>query len=100
MGNHPVLASEERTEPRNGSRRVLDSLVSAYLFSHEEPTLSLEVSRLALQRLAGLGPENSMVLLSVGSRVAVQAQIRHMQYDPISGKVAHLDFYAVAATGS
>lgn len=100
MATPPALAAEERTESRKGSKRLPEGLVSAYMFSNEQPTLSLEVNRLALQGLAGLGGKNTMVLLSVGSRVAVKAQIRHVQYNPISGKVAHLDFYVVGKTRS
>lgn len=99
MGNHPALAAEERTESRHRSRRLLESLVPAYMFSHEQPTLSLEVNRLALQKLGAQGAENTTVLLSVGSRAAVQALIRHVQFNPISGKIAHLDFYVVGTTG-
>jgi ribosomal protein L25 (general stress protein Ctc) len=99
MGNHPALAAEETVESRKQLRRLPDSLVLANMFGHEEQTLSLEVSRLALQTLAPHGAENTIVLLSVGSRTAVQVLIRHDQYNPISGKIAHLDFYVVGTSG-
>ena len=95
MGNHPALSAEERTESRKQLRRLPDRLVPANLFGHEQPTLSLEVNRLALQKLVAHGAENTIVLLSVGSRAAVRALIRHVQYNTISGKIAHLDFYLV-----
>ena len=100
MGIHPALAAEERAESRKQLRRLPDSLVPANMFGREQPTLSLEVDRLALQSLVAKGAENTVVLLTVGGRAAVQALIRHVQYNPISGKVAHLDFYLVAAAQS
>lgn len=97
MVKHPVLAAEERSESRNQSRRLPERLVSANLFGAEQQTLSLEVNRLELQRAVANGAENAIVLLSVGSRTAVRALIRHVQYHRVSGRIMHLDFYLVGA---
>jgi len=97
--HHPELAAEERAESRKQLRRLPERLISANMFSDEQPTLSLEVNWLALQGVVAHGAKNTIVLLSVGTRPAVRALIRHVQYNPISGKIAHLDFYLVGTAG-
>src|SRR5450756_2467364 len=99
MSNQLELVAEERTvSGKHVSRLRKQGIVPANVYGLNQPSTSLQVTDLVLQRLLSHGGRSVILSLKVGSQPAVQAMIKHVQHDPVSGKATHVDFYRVSAT--
>ncbi len=99
MTNQMELAVEERVVSGKQVRQLRKrDIVPANMLGHDRPSVSLQVNRLVLQKVLARGGKNVILMLKVGDQPAVPVQMRHVQYNPISGGVEHVDFYMVNAT--
>ena len=65
------------------------------MFGHDQPSTSLQVDRLTLQKLLANGGKNVILQLKVGDRPGVPALIKTVQHHVVSGAIDHVDFYLV-----
>jgi len=67
------------------------------MYGHHQPSVSMQASGLALQKLLSQGGKNAVFLVKVGNQAPIPALIKQLQRNPVSGQLAHVDFYQVAA---
>ncbi|MEW6183016.1 MAG: 50S ribosomal protein L25 [Bacillota bacterium] len=92
------LVAEERTISGKHVKRLRQQgLVPAIMYGHNQPSVALQVNGAALQKLLRCG-SNSIFLLKVANKPAVQAFIKKVQRNPVGGETIHVDFYQVTAT--
>lgn len=98
MAEQRELMVEERVVSAQQVRRLRHAgIIPANMYGQNQPSLALQVDGVVLQKMLGRGGSN-VILLKVGDTTAVQALIKKVQRDPVSGKVIHVDFLRVAAT--
>ncbi|MHB1134360.1 MAG: 50S ribosomal protein L25 [Chloroflexota bacterium] len=98
MSNQLELAVEERIVSGPQVRRLRQAgIVAANVYGQNQPSVALQVDGVVLQKLLARGGSN-VVLLKIGDKPAVQALIKKVQRNTVSGKTIHVDFLRVAAT--
>lgn len=99
MNSQKELAVEERTVSGKQVKRLRkQGIVPANMFGHDQPSVSLQVNSLVLQRALAHGGKDAILLLKVGDRPGVPVLIKKIQHDVVSGAIDHVDFYRVNAT--
>lgn len=99
MSNQLELAVEERAVSEKNLKRLRrQGIVPANMYGHNLRSVSLQVNSTVLQKLLARGGKNVILSLKVGDKPAVQALIKQVQRNPVSGETVHVDFYQVAAT--
>lgn len=98
----------ERTELKTQKRKVLgkkvknlrrEGLVPAVLYGRETDSVPLQVQERELNRVLTQAGGHRLVALKIGrSRKLRMALTREVQWDVITGKPIHVDFYAVVMT--
>jgi large subunit ribosomal protein L25 len=74
-------------------------IIPANIFGHQEASQSVQMEALAFERLRRSGAAKGIIALRIpGSKGVQTALIRHVQHDPRSGKVIHVDFFRVSMT--
>lgn len=99
MSHQLELAVEERAVSGKRVKRLRQQgIVPANMFGRNQPSVSLQVNSLALQKLLSHGGSKVILLLKVGDQAPVQALIKEVDRNPRGGEITHVDFYRVAAT--
>jgi len=76
-----------------------EGLVPAVLYGHGIESVPLQVEERELNRVLNRAGEHRLIALKIGgSRRAQAALIRDVQWDVITGRPLHVDFYAVVMT--
>ncbi len=98
----------EQIELKTQKRKVLgkkvkslrrEGLVPAVLYGHETDSVPLQVEERELNRILAQAGGHRLISLKIGrSRKRQMALARDVQWDVISGKPLHVDFYAVVMT--
>jgi len=98
----------EQIELKTQKRKVLgkkvkslrrEGLVPAVMYGHETEPVSLQVEERELTRVLAQAGEHRLIALKVGrSRKPQMALTRDVQWDAITGRPLHVDFYAVVMT--
>ena len=98
----------EQVELKTQKREVLgkkvkslrrEGLIPAVLYGHETASVPLQVEERELNRVLAQAGGHRLIALKVGrSRKRQMALAREVQWDVISGKPLHVDFYAVVMT--
>lgn len=98
----------EQIELKTQKRKVLgkkvknlrrEGLVPAVLYGHETDSVPLQVQERELNRVLTQAGGHRLVALKIGrSRKLRMALTREVQWDVITGKPIHVDFYAVVMT--
>jgi large subunit ribosomal protein L25 len=98
----------EQIELRTQTREVLgkkvkslrrDGLVPAVLYGHETESLPLQVEERELHHVLAQAGGHRLIALKIGrARKRQMALARDVQWDVITGKPLHVDFYAVVMT--
>jgi large subunit ribosomal protein L25 len=98
----------EQIELKTQKRKVLgkkvknlrrEGLVPAVLYGHETDSVPLQVEERELNRILAQAGGHRLIALKVGrSRKRQMALARDVQWDVITGKPLHVDFYAVVMT--
>jgi len=99
MNNQMELAVEKRAVLGKQVKLLRKKgIVPANMFGHDQPSVSLQVDRLTVQKLLARGGKNVILLLKFADRPAVPALIKNVQRGAVSGAIDHVDFYVVNAT--
>jgi len=98
----------ERVELKTEKRTVLgkkvkslrrQGIVPAVLYGHEIDSIPLQVEERELRRALSLAGEHRLIELKIGrSRKPHMVLARDVQWDVITGRPLHVDFYAVVMT--
>ena len=74
-------------------------IIPANIFGHKEESQAVQIEELAFEGLRRTHRMKGILTLRMpGNRRAQTALIRHIQRDPRSGKILHIDFYRVSLT--
>ncbi len=74
-------------------------IIPANIYGHKEASQAIQVEAIAFEALRRAHRTKSVLSLSLpGSKHAQTALIRHVQRDPRSGKILHIDFFRVSLT--
>ena len=77
----------------------LEGLIPAVLYGHETESLPLQVEERELNRVLAQAGGHRLIALKIGrARKRQMALAREVQWDVISRKLIHVDFYAVVMT--
>ncbi len=98
MSNLFELVAEERAVSGKQVKRLRQQgIVPANMYGPGQPSVALQVNGVALQKLLRSG-SNSVFLLKVANKPAVQALIKKVQHGVVGDETIHVDFYQVTAT--
>ncbi len=76
-----------------------EGLVPAVLYGHETDSIPLQVEERELNRVLAQAGGHQLISVKIGrSRKSQMALTRDVQWDVISGRPIHVDFYAVVMT--
>ena len=98
---HLILETEIRERTGTGFARKLrrEGCVPAVLYGLKQETLHLQVKEKDFELVLRSGGENAVIDLKVtGSGDSTFAVIKDRQFDPVWGKLLHIDFYRVSMT--
>ncbi len=99
MSNQIELVADERVVTGKKVRHLRrQGIVPANMYGHNLASVPLQVNAAVLARLLAHGGNNVILALKVGNRPAVQAFIKKVQRNFVSGETLHVDFHRVAAT--
>ena len=74
-------------------------IIPANIFGHHETSQAVQIDAVAFDQLVRAHRATSIVALRQSDNGATQtALIRHVQHDPRSGKIIHVDFFRVSLT--
>lgn len=74
-------------------------IIPANIFGHKEASLPVQVDAMSFDRLVRAHAATSIIALRMdGSNDTQTALVRHVQHDPRSGKILHIDFFRVSLT--
>src|SRR5258708_81600 len=74
-------------------------IIPANIFGHKQESQTVQVEALAFEALRRAHRTKSVLSLRMPGRGNVQtALIRHIQRDPRTGKILHIDFFPVSLT--
>ncbi len=73
-------------------------IVPANMFGHDQPSVSLQVNKLVLQKVLAHGGKAAILLLKVDDRAGIPVLIKNVQHHVVSGEIDHVDFYRVKAS--
>jgi large subunit ribosomal protein L25 len=100
MAQDTELQVSPRTVTGKATKRLRQAgIIPANIFGHKEPSQAIQVDALAYERLRRAHRTSSVLSLRMpGNRRAQTALARHVQRDPRTGKILHIDFYRVSLT--
>lgn len=72
-------------------------IIPANIYGHQEASQAVQVDAVAFERLRRSHAAKGIISLRIPDSVGVQtALIRHVQHDPRTGRVIHVDFFRVS----
>src|SRR6266567_2186979 len=72
-------------------------IIPANIFGHQEPSLAVQVDAVTFERLRRSHGARNIISLRMPDSESVQtALIRHVQHNPRTGKITHVDFFRVS----
>jgi large subunit ribosomal protein L25 len=96
---HLMLEAEVREKAGKGIARGLrrEGFIPAVLYGIKEKTVSLQVNEKDFENVKRDGGEHAVIDLRVG-HAATPAVVKEEQFDPVLGKLLHVDFLRVSLT--
>jgi large subunit ribosomal protein L25 len=74
-------------------------IIPANIFGHHEASQPVQIDAIAFDQLVRAHRATGIIALrQPGNRATQTALIRHVQHDPRSGKIIHIDFFRVSLT--
>ena len=73
-------------------------IIPANIFGHGEPSHAVQVQSLAFARLRRSHKSTNILTLKLPNAAVETVLIRHVQHDPRTGHVVHIDFFRVNMT--
>jgi large subunit ribosomal protein L25 len=97
MNKQVEIAAEERAVLGKHVKLLRrQGIVPANLDGRKQPSLALQVSDKDLQKLLARGG-SKVILLKVGDQPAIQALLKRVQLNPVTGKASHVEFHRVSS---
>jgi large subunit ribosomal protein L25 len=95
-----VLQISPREVKGKATKRLRKAgIIPANIFGHKEESQAVQVEALAFEALRRARRATGLISLRMPGNDRVQtALVRHVQRDPRSGKILHIDFYRVSLT--
>lgn len=93
------LRAEERIILGKQVKKLrLDGLIPAHVFGNKIATSHISVKEAEFSKIYSTAGETGLIDLKVGEGSVRPVMVRDAQYDPISEKLLHIDFYQVNLT--
>ncbi len=74
-------------------------LIPANIYGHKEPSQAVQVDALAFEALRRAHKTSGIITLRMdGNSKPQTALVRHIQRNPVNGKILHIDFFRVSLT--
>src|SRR5438105_14940788 len=70
-------------------------IIPAHIFGHHEESQAIQVEAVAFEQILRRHKATSILSLRLPNAKTETALIRHVQHDPRSGKIIHIDFFRV-----
>jgi len=98
MAQQTELAISHREVMGKATKRLRKAgIIPANIFGHKEASQAVQLDAIDFDRLRRSRAATSIIALRLPDGSGVQtALIRHVQHDPRSGKVIHVDFFRVS----
>jgi large subunit ribosomal protein L25 len=100
MAEQTELAISPREVMGKATKRLRKAgIIPANIFGHNEEPQAVQIDAVEFDRLVRAHRATSVIALRESGNAAPQtALIRHVQHDPRSGKIVHIDFFRVSLT--
>lgn len=100
MAQRTELAISHREVMGKATKRLRKAgIIPANIFGHKETPQAVQLEAIEFERLRRSHAATGIIALRLPDKSGVQtALIRHVQHDPRSGKVIHIDFFRVSMT--
>lgn len=100
MAQQTELAISPREVMGKATKRLRKAgIIPANIFGHNEDSQAVQIDAVAFEQLVREHHATSVIALRQPGDAATQtALIRHVQHDPRSGKIIHVDFFRVSLT--
>jgi large subunit ribosomal protein L25 len=97
MAEQTELAIQKREISGKAVKRLRKAgIIPANIFGHAEASQAVQVEAIAFDHLLRAHKATSIISLRLPDNSAAQtALIRHVQHDPRSGKIIHIDFFRI-----
>lgn len=97
MAQQLELAVNQREVTGKASKRLRKAgIIPANIYGHKEASQAIQIDATEFDRLRRSHGATGIVTLRMLDGADIQtALIRHVQHDPVSGKVIHVDFFRV-----
>src|SRR5579872_651786 len=98
MAEKIELAVSRREAVGKAAKRLRKAgIIPANIFGHHEPSLAIQLDAVAFERVRRAHGARGIISLRVaGDSHPHTALIRHVERDPISDKILHIDFFRVS----
>ncbi|MCX7778892.1 MAG: 50S ribosomal protein L25 [Patescibacteria group bacterium] len=70
-------------------------LIPAILYGHGKTPQAIEVEKIPFEKIFKQTGESTLIDLIIDDQLPVKALIHDIQYDPLTEKISHIDFYQV-----
>jgi large subunit ribosomal protein L25 len=100
MAQQTELAISHREVMGKATKRLRKvGIIPANIFGHKETPQAVQLTAIDFDRLRRSHSATGIIALRLADSSGIQtALIRHVQHDPRSGKVIHVDFFRVSMT--
>ena len=97
MAEQAELLIAPRTVTGKASKRLRKAgIIPANISGHNQPSQAVQIDAQAFERLRKAHATKGILLLKLGSAVPQMALIRQVEYNPINGKILHVNFARVS----
>ncbi|MBV9227783.1 MAG: 50S ribosomal protein L25 [Chloroflexi bacterium] len=97
MAERTELEVAPRTVMGKANKRLRKAgLIPANIYGHKQAPLAIQIDTMAFDRLRRAHGTRSVLSLRLPDAAPQTALLRHVQYDPRTGKVLHVDFTRVS----
>ena len=96
MAEKTVLEVAPRTVLGKSTRRLRrEGLVPANIYGHKKDSLAIQIEELAFDHVRRQHGLRNIISLKLPDSVTENVLVRHIQRNPVSGKIIHVDFSRV-----
>lgn len=94
-----LIVTPREASGKAAKRLRKDGILPANIYGHREDSQAIQIEVRDFERILRLHAATGLINLRQSGDGAIQtALIRHVQHDPRSGKVIHVDFFRVSMT--
>ncbi len=99
MAQQTELEATPRTVLGKATKRLRKAgLIPANIYGHKEAPQAIQIDAIAFERVRRAHGARNIIVLRLPNAVTETALIRHVQHQPRSGHVLHVDFTRVSLT--